>query len=857
MVGGYRFTGHRDDVVTTDYLNTLQNNPCYVAPYNGSRAATRQSVPDINNIAAMQLWANGIENKYTTYRANIFGHPNIYANYIRNFNYNYEYIGLEVPDGAHWANSENNDCGTFEYPAESHQHFALANFAAAKINTVYPEKRFQVYAYDGHADIPASTVNINPSIDIQVVPTAFQSETSAKGLLNRWYGKWNHISEYHYLNIAQWCGETPSFYLKDLKQTIQRLKEKNSDGIVIEAAPSKFASLPFLLAANTSLKNNVEIENQLQDFCALFGNASPTIYKLLQYWSNDKTVTVYNGLQDNKYKLPFYFQLVKQAETETQNAPALVKQRLAELKAFMHYMVLYYDFVFDQRLAINKTDKAAKLCLYLAKINRLQVVNSSAIINDIIYKYKTTDNIFIQYNTTDGTAYQNGLLPLITNQEIEMYFNEDVAFQTALIHDYSFEDAEEIKWEFERNGLMPLEKINVLVGHTNGKDYGARSEFYLLAEKAGNFTIRYTPRFDMKGKGQINITVEDVNSTLGIIKDFTLNNNSTAGTLTINIPGPGKYKLTIVSKYKSSALITIATNGNYFYKNGPFLGSTHENYRSDLLSLPGWFYVPAGIDKVIFSINNANPLGAGFASPAEISKAFQFKDDQNNALEPELVSTSDSALLYLQMPQGHNGVFGKAFKIEQWRLCFANISNIEWYAKKKNCTANDFITVIKESVFGCATQLKATAASSNLQWEIYDAQQWYYYQNKQQIDLPAGISPGAIITLRSGDNCAITKRLGDDEEYIKQKTACATGATPVSTDTKVIVYPNPGTGAFKCMQNGNPLTAEEVRVFNVSGLRMADFTNTQQFNISSLPAGMYFYTLLINKVVYKGKLVKM
>jgi hypothetical protein len=59
------------------------------------------------------------------------------------------------------------------------------------------------------------------------------------------------------------------------------------------------------------------------------------------------------------------------------------------------------------------------------------------------------------------------------------------------------------------------------------------------------------------------------------------------------------------------------------------------------------------------------------------------------------------------------------------------------------------------------------------------------------------------------------------------------------------------------MQNGEPVIAEEVNVFSASGLRMVSFTNTQQFNISSLPAGMYFYNLVINKVAYKGKLVKM
>jgi len=769
MAGGYRFAGHRDDVMTPDYVSTLQNNPCYVAPYNGSRLPTGHSVADVNNTEAMQLWASSIENKYTSFRATIFNNAAIYPNYVRNFNYDYGHIGIEVPDGARWANSESNGCGQGQLLKENDQHFILANFTAAKINTTYPAMRFHVYAYDSHADVPSAETGINSNIDVQVVPTAFQLETSAKGILNRWYNRWQNVSEYHYLNLAQWSGETPAFVLADLKQTIQRLKEKNSNGIVIEAAPSKFASLPFLLAANASLKNNSSIENQLQEFCSLFGNAAPTIYKLLNCFGDDKIVTVYNGLQDNKYKLPYYFQLVKQAEAETQNDDAAVNQRIRELKAFLHYMVLHYDFSFDQRPAINKTAKAEALCLYLAKISRLQLVNSSVLINNIIKHYKNTDAAFVQYNTTNGTAYQNGLLPLITNNEIDNYFNEDFIAQTNLINNYSFKDAATIKEQFAKKSIEPLEKINVQFGYTSGKDYSARSEFYLLAEKPGAFSIKYNPKFDMPGKGYINFTVEDESKTLGIVKDFSIGNNSGQGTLYINLPEAGTYKLTITSKYKSSAAITIATNGNYFYKNGPFFGSSHENYRGDLLSFPGWFYVPEGIDKIFFSINNAWSSN-GFATADEVSKAFAFTNANGNEIAPAVAASSDSALFYLQMPPGHAGIFCKASKMESARLCFANTSNLQWYARK------------------------ASAPS---------------------------------------------------------------GAVPASTDTKVIIYPNPGTGVFKCMQNGGPVVAEEITVINASGLRMSHFSNTQQFNISNLPAGMYFYTLMINKVAYKGKVVKM
>ncbi len=857
MVGAYRFSGHRDDVLTPAYLSTLQSNPCYVAPYNGSRTATRQSVPDINNIAAMQLWADGIESKYSSFRNTIFGNTSLYSNYVKNFEYNYGNIGIEVPDGAKWANSETNDCGNKTFPKESDQHFLLSNFTAAKINSTLPGKRFQLYAYDTHADIPSSKISINQNIDVQVVPTAFQFETSAKGLLKRWYGRWNNISEYHYLNIAQWSGETPSFYLNDLEQTIQRLKENNSQGIIWEASASKFASLPFLSAANTSLKNDADIDSKLQEFCALFGGASATIYSLLHSWSNDKIVTTYNGLQDNKYKLPYYIQFVKQADTETLNDPSIVKQRVSELKAFMHYMVLYYDWIFDQRPASQKAEKAEALCMFLAKISRLQLVNSSVLINNVVSQFSSAENIYQRFNIVDGTVYNNGLLPLITAAEIETLFNEDIISQTQFIRSYSFAGAAEIKAEFDRNKLLPPDKIDIQLGYTNGKDYTARSEFYVLADKPGNFTVKYSPKFDIPGKGLINITVEDVNKNLEVIKDYSVYKNSGPGIIQIDIQQAGTYKLSITSKYKSSTAITITTNGNYFYKNGPFFGSSIENYRGDLLSLPGWFYVPTGIDKVFFSVNNANPGGSGFVSPAEISNAFVFKDEFENRVEPQIISSSDSGLYYLQLPEGHRGIFWHVFKMEQARLCFANISNIEWFARKKPCTENDFIASIKEGASACITQLKAVNNTASLSWEIFDAQQWHQYNNKETVELPAGTSPNAIVSLKTGNTCVVTKRLGDDTQYLQQKSSCGLSATPASSDTKVVVYPNPSTGIFRCMLNGEPVIAQEVVVHNVSGARMAIFTNTQQFNISSLPAGMYFYTLVVDKVIYKGKLVKM
>ncbi|MEO5782788.1 MAG: hypothetical protein ABIQ07_05925, partial [Ginsengibacter sp.] len=60
MSGGYRFSGHRGDILNTEYLSGLQANPCYIACNNGERKANSQSVPDINNINSMDYWASTI-----------------------------------------------------------------------------------------------------------------------------------------------------------------------------------------------------------------------------------------------------------------------------------------------------------------------------------------------------------------------------------------------------------------------------------------------------------------------------------------------------------------------------------------------------------------------------------------------------------------------------------------------------------------------------------------------------------------------------------------------------------------------------------------------------------------------------
>lgn len=857
MLGANRFTGHRDDIITDEYLNTLKANPCYVAPYNGSRLASRQSVPDVSNTAAMQYWATAIEQKYTQYVNTVYSKKEILSNLYHNFNYNNQCIGIEVPDGADWANSVSNaGCGSSTLLKPSDQQFTLANFTASAINKSYPGKHFQVYAYDSHADIPSASLTISNKIDVQVIPFVFQNETSPIGLLNRWYGRHQNVSEYHYLNLAQWSGETPSFSLTDLESSIQRLKSKKAQGIIWESSPAKFSTLPFLLAANESLVSNKSLDEGLHDFSnQLFGKASGIMYELLKLWGDEKMVTLSSGVQDNRYKLPLYFDMVKKASALAAG-DASVSRRLLELKAFLHYMVLYYNWIMDQQPPAGKTKKAAALCEYVARVHHLKLVNSYAVILSVVNKYDKSDALYAAYNPLSGTAYKNGTLGLVTDDEINKLFSDDYNEQQLYAKEFTFLDAASTRNYFDKNGLAPLDTINVKLAYTSGKNYYGSTKYFIIAPSAGSISIKYTPQFDLADNGYINFTLESADDQT-VLKDFSLTNKNTGGLINISLPAAGNYKLTLTSKYKSSAALSIITNGNFFYSNGSSFSNVAEVYQNDPASYPGYFYIPVGVSRVYLDVNNSNPGGKGFMKPEELSSLFGFKNNRGDAQSLQLVTTEDSAFFYLDVPALNAGSFWTAIKSRNLRLAFANISNYWWFAKKKTCDNIDFKISVAQKGGDCVTILTATQNLPGNKWLIIDGHQTYDFSNQQRVELPGSVSPGTMATLTDASGtCAITRRLADDADYIQQKTSCVSGAVLSFAKAELVIYPNPGTGIFQCKLQGQNISADEIDIFNAAGNKVAHFTNARQFDITKLTGGIYFYQLLVNKNAYRGKLIK-
>ena len=848
MSGEFHFAGHRGDLMNGDYLSSLQNNPCYVACYNGSRNATSQSVPDINNINGMELWGNTIQEQYTHIRNIILGNTNLYANYYRNFNYYNQLIGIEVPDGANWGNSKDNGtCSPTDYPKESDQNFKLANTTASRINRAYPGARFQVYAYATHADVPSPSITINPNIDIQFIPEVYQLETSTNGMRNRWYNRSSNVSEYHYLNLSGWTGETPLFNWSDLKTTLEIVKAKKGQGLIWEASPAKFASLPYLLAANNELTEGISIDSTLQEFCNnMFAGANTTIFHMMQLMGDKETTP-------DKYKMQLYLQLMNTASQQTVNAGNVVKQRLRELKAYLHYMVLYFDCSKDDQHKRTGAEKDADLCIYLARTSKMQLVNSYYMIANIANRYPVTSDFYKTYNNENGTGYQSGQLPLLTDNEMENNFLDDLSRYSNQADQFNILSATDCKAGFRGSAISPVQKINVKVHYTNGMNYYNKTAFNFIAPAAGSFSVQYTPHFYMSGKGYINFLVESSDNTLMIIKDLTIDNNSKAGSFTVEVPAAGRYMLTVVSKYQSAVDLSINTNGNYFYKSAAFLGNTTESYTSDSSSLPGYFYVPAGLKKVYFLVNNSISSGK-YASAEMIGRSFNIMNMSGKPVMPHFVTARDSSYFYLDLPANTSGTFLHATKMEQYNLQFINISNLLWFAQIRTVCSSSAFTIAMIHLNGnCVTRLNATARSGQLKWEINDHGHLMSFDNQLTVDLPAGTSKDISITLTNGTDCSTTKRTIDDPTYTGDFEIC-TGLS--GTNPAPVLYPNPSDGLFKVLQKGAEQIAGEIMIISAEGEQVGIFKDVKEFNISHSAAGIYWYRIVVNGVEYKGKIVK-
>ena len=246
-------------------------------------------------------------------------------------------IGVDPADGS----GGPGDCLPANMPeikTWSDKYFWLANQVARQIPVEDERSIVQLYAYASHADTPG--FEIHDRVFPVIIPYAFQRITSPIEFIKRWNRKMEGrpMGIYDYWNITQWSVGVPQFNIYSIPEKLDLWKKNNITTIHLESTNAKGPMGHALWLASQMMWNpSMSFDSLYQDFLNdCFGPAAVDIRRMYDRWSLNyqKAMEVNLSLKD----------LASASQKTTDPA---IRSRIAELKAYVHYLKLYYRYIDD------------------------------------------------------------------------------------------------------------------------------------------------------------------------------------------------------------------------------------------------------------------------------------------------------------------------------------------------------------------------------------------------------------------------------------------------------------------------------------------------------------------------------
>src|SRR5690606_30179392 len=200
-----------------------------------------------------------------------------------------------------------------------------------------------------------------------IIPYAFQNVAEPEQYIEMWHQKMNKrpMGIYDYWNITQWSSDVPQFNINAIPQKLRLWKKYNINTINLESTNAKGPmGHAFWLASQMMWDTDQSFEELYSEFLTKsFGPAANDIKRMYDRWSKN-----YQGSMD----APLSLQDLSKASSKT-NDP-VIQMRISELKAYVHYLLLYYDY-------INKpTVKGyTNLINYILGIHHLRLLQTHAL----------------------------------------------------------------------------------------------------------------------------------------------------------------------------------------------------------------------------------------------------------------------------------------------------------------------------------------------------------------------------------------------------------------------------------------------------------------------------------------------
>lgn len=447
-------------------------------------------------------------------------------------NYPYPIIGVDPSDGSGGA----DDCLPAYMPqikTWSDKYFWLANQVAEKLQPQQRDVRVQLYAYASHADMPS--FDIHEKVYPVIIPYAFQRITTPENFIIQWNRKMKGraMGIYDYWNITQWSEGVPQFDIYSLPEKLRFWKRMNITGVYLESTYSKGAmGHAYWMAAQMMWNVNLNFDSLYNVFLKdCFGPAASDVRKMYDRWSRN---------YQEQMEVPLSLKNLADASQKTKDP--LILARLAELKAYVHYLRLYYEY------KISSTPQLYdQLVSYIKQIHSLRLVHTWALMSFYIKKPAG-------YNAAQGRSVTAPRAQEL-NRIIDQQFKEDLAKYATTYEVLPF------KLDFSR--IKPVSAATGMsVKNISGPN---RYEFYVSASRQLQWKLTST--------AAATLTIQDEQGSVVFEKKIPAGTR-TATVINVQLK-PGRYALLYgafgaFGTMQFPAGIVFMSSGTQYYDNAGY-----------------------------------------------------------------------------------------------------------------------------------------------------------------------------------------------------------------------------------------------------------------------------------------------
>ncbi len=390
--------GHYGETFNAKYKTLLEANPSWLALVNGKRVAWSPEAKWC--ISNKQLRAVYLKDRVEELQSR-----------LKQSKYKTEKIVVSVDPADGYNECECSECK--KIGSISNRYFLMANEVAKAIKPMSPQAFVNIYAYNTHAEVPTFPTESN--MLVQVIPYAFQNGRTPNQLIQDWTKHHDYLMLYDYYGIPDWHFDLPltaAYTPEALADKIAFWKSQDIKGFMLESSfgiGSTGTGLYYMSRLGWDINENISgIAGRMYE--QLFGTAS------LQAKNYFSKLSDFRGAVD----LPY---LLNQLSLAKSNEPA-VQKRLASLKSYTHYLVLYYQW--SNAPENLKEQTLDELVRYNWSSYHLRMVHTTRIGELMTRKSKDFKNMENRYNIFEPLGSVMRVLKQVDSRTIEQDFVSDV-----------------------------------------------------------------------------------------------------------------------------------------------------------------------------------------------------------------------------------------------------------------------------------------------------------------------------------------------------------------------------------------------------------------------------------------------